>query len=78
MPIKVYVCVQTNPGQTKNVYAALKKVPGVVQCHEVIGPYDIVAELEVANLTDVPPILSQRVRTIPGIDRTTSLVTFPE
>jgi DNA-binding Lrp family transcriptional regulator len=78
MRIKAYILVATDPGQTKNVYDAIKAVPGVVECHEVMGPYDIVAELEVDNLTDVPPILSGRIRAIPGIESTTSLVTFPE
>lgn len=78
MPIKAYVLVVTNPGATKKVFAALKDLPGVVGCHEVMGPYDIVVELQVNSLTDVPPILSDRIRTVPGIESTTSLVTFPE
>jgi DNA-binding Lrp family transcriptional regulator len=76
--IKAYVLVVTNPGETKNVYAAAKATPGVVEIHEVMGPYDIVIEIEVDSLSDVPPILSDRIRTIPGIESTTSLVTFPD
>jgi len=76
--IKAYVLVVTNPGETKSVVAALDAVPGVKERHEVMGPYDIVIELEVASLSDVPPILSDKIRSIPGIESTTSLVTFPE
>jgi DNA-binding Lrp family transcriptional regulator len=76
--VKAYVLVVANPGATKAVYAALQKVKGIVECHEVMGPYDIVAEIEVENLSDVPPILSDHIRTIPGVESTTSLVTFPE
>jgi DNA-binding Lrp family transcriptional regulator len=78
MAVKAYVLVVTDPGQTKRVYAALKDLPGVVACHEVMGPYDIVVELEADSLTDVPPILSDQIRGIPGIESTTSLVSFPE
>lgn len=78
MSIKAYVLVVTDPGATRSVLTAIKDIAGVVECHEVMGPYDIVAELEVENLTDVPPILSDRIRRIPGIESTTSLVTFPE
>jgi DNA-binding Lrp family transcriptional regulator len=46
--------------------------------HEVMGPYDIVIEIEVESLKDVPPILSDKIRSVPGIESTTSLVTFPE
>ncbi len=75
--IKAYVLVVANPGATKSVYAALRQVKGVTECHEVMGPYDIVAEIEVEELADVPPILGDHIRTIEGVESTTSLVTFP-
>ncbi len=76
--IKAYVLVVTNPGETKAVVAALQGVAGVKELHEVMGPYDLVIELEVESLSDVPPILSDKIRAVPGIESTTSLVTFPE
>ena len=75
--IKAYILVVANPGATKTVYDALQKVKGVTQCHQVMGPYDIVAEIEVEDLADVPPILGSHIRTIDGVENTTSLVTFP-
>ena len=78
MAVKAYVLVVTDPGATKRVYDALAKIPGVVELHEVMGPYDIIVELDVANLVDVPPILSTHIRSVPGIQSTTSLVSFPE
>jgi DNA-binding Lrp family transcriptional regulator len=76
--IKAYVLVVTDPGQTKNVVNAIRQVEGVKELHEVMGPYDIVIELEVQSLSEVPPILSDKIRAVPGIESTTSLVTFPE
>ena len=76
--IKAYVLIVANPGATKAVYTALRKVKGVSDCYEVMGPYDIVAEVQVEDLADVPPILSDHIRTIPGVESTTSLVTFPK
>jgi DNA-binding Lrp family transcriptional regulator len=76
--IKAYVLVVTNPGTTRDVVSAVAGIKGVVEMHEVMGPYDIVIEIEVESLKDVPPILSDQIRAIPGIESTTSLVTFPE
>jgi DNA-binding Lrp family transcriptional regulator len=78
MKIKAYVLIVTDPGHTKAVLNAIRAVPGVVESHEVMGPYDIIAELEVDSLTDLPPIISDGIRGIGGIESTTSLVTFPE
>lgn len=75
--IKAYVLIVSNPGATKSVFNAIRDIPGVMECHEVMGPYDIVAEIEVEDLSDVPKILSEHIRTIRGVESTTSLVTFP-
>lgn len=76
--IKAYVLIVTNPGATRRVAESLKALPDVDEIHEVMGPYDIVVELVVENLSEVPPILADRIRTLEGIQSTTSLVAFPE
>ena len=76
--IKAYVLIVTNPGATRRVAEALRALPDVDEIHEVMGPYDIVVELVVENLSEVPPILADRIRTLDGIQSTTSLVAFPE
>ena len=76
--IKAYVLIVTDPVKTKEVYAQLQEIREIVEVHEVMGPYDIVCEIQVQDLTQIPPILGERVRRIQGIESTTSLVTFPE
>ena len=78
MTVKAYVLVVTDPGKTKRVVQAMRDVPGIIEMHEVMGPYDIVVEIEVANLQDIPPILGEKIRVIEGIESTTSLVTLPD
>ena len=76
--IKAYILIVANPGATTQVYDALQKVKGVTRCSQVMGPYDIVVEIEVEDLADVPPILGSHIRTIEGVENTTSLVTLPD
>jgi DNA-binding Lrp family transcriptional regulator len=78
MSIKAYVLIVTDPGKTKDVYQEVNSIDGISEIHEVMGPYDIVVELEVGSLQEIPPILGDRIRPIAGIQSTTSLVTFPE
>lgn len=75
--IKAYVLIVTQPGATRRVAEQLAEVPAIAEIHEVMGPYDIVVEIEAETLTDVPPILSDSIRTLDGIQSTTSLVAFP-
>ena len=78
MTVKAYVLVVTDPGKTRRVKQALRDVPGITELHEVMGPYDLVVEIEVANLQEIPPILGEKIRSIEGIESTTSLVTLPD
>jgi DNA-binding Lrp family transcriptional regulator len=75
--VKAYVLIVTHPGSTRAVLEELAGIPNVRSIHEVMGPYDVVVELVTESLTDIPPILSDRIRTVEGIQSTTSLVAFP-
>jgi DNA-binding Lrp family transcriptional regulator len=76
--IKAYVLVVTDPGKTRSVREAMQQIPGIEELHEVMGPYDLVVELKVESLQDIPQILGERIRTLDGIQSTTSLVTLPD
>jgi DNA-binding Lrp family transcriptional regulator len=78
MAIKAYVLVVTDPTKTKHVHEEISKVAGVAELHEVMGPYDIVVEVQVESLQEIPTILGERIRTIDGIQSTTSLVTLSD
>ena len=78
MPVKAYVLIIAQPGKTHHVIQAVRAIKGVIESHEVMGPYDIVAEIEATTLSDIPPILGDQIRRIDGVESTTSLVTFPE
>ena len=76
--VKAYVLIVTDPGATHRVAVAIRAIPFISEVHEVMGPYDIVAELDAPSLTEVPGILADRIRVLPGILSTTSLVAFPD
>ena len=77
MAVKGYILIVTDPLHTREVYAALRGIPQISDVSEVMGPYDIVAEITVQDLSEIPAILSGQIRRLPGVESTTSLVTFP-
>lgn len=76
--VKTYVLIVTDPGATHRVAVAIRTLQYVTEVHEVMGPYDIVAEIETAGLNDIPAILADQIRRLDGIQSTTSLVAFPD
>lgn len=78
MAIKAFVLIVVDPAKTIDVYNRLSAVEGISEVYQVMGPYDIVAVVEVPNLTDVPSVISRHIRAVEGIESTTTCVTFPE
>ncbi len=74
---KAYALVVAELGAMKQVVAALRALDGVTDVQEVMGPYDIVVQLETDNDMRLMPVLLDTVRTVGGIQSTTTLVAFP-
>jgi DNA-binding Lrp family transcriptional regulator len=75
--VKAYVLIVTQPGATRRLVNAIRELDHVIEVHEVMGPYDIVAEIETESIQEIPGILAEQIRTLDGIQSTTSLVAFP-
>ncbi|MFN8507194.1 MAG: Lrp/AsnC ligand binding domain-containing protein [Dehalococcoidia bacterium] len=78
MSVKAFVLIVVDPAKTVTVFEQLRAVSGIAEVYQVMGPYDIVAVVEVPNLTDVPSVISRHIRAVDGIESTTTCVSFPE
>lgn len=76
--VKAFVLIVVDPAKTVEVYEKLRTVEGISEVYQVMGPYDIVAVVQVSSLTEVPTVISRHIRAIEGIESTTTCVTFPE
>jgi DNA-binding Lrp family transcriptional regulator len=72
--VKAFVLITVDTARTMEVVQALATVPEVRAVHEVMGPYDIVLEMETPQFDDVTAILRQRIRPIQGVRNTLTCV----
>ncbi len=70
MPIRAYVLINTQIGQTQKVVEELKKIPEVKRIDVIMGPYDIIVEVEVANYEDISKLLLEKFQSISSINHT--------
>jgi len=75
--VKAFVLIVVDPARTVEVYEHLRSVDGIAEVYQVMGPYDIVAVVEVAGLNEVPSVISRQIRSIEGVESTTTCVSFP-
>lgn len=75
--IRAIMMVEVSGKNTKRVAQALRGLPEVHALHSTNGAFDLIAEIECANLGEFDRLLSD-VRTIEGIERSeTSLLLAP-
>jgi DNA-binding Lrp family transcriptional regulator len=74
---KAYVLIGTDPSKTKVIVTQLREIPGIREVNEVIGPYDVVAEVDIREMSDMTTILRQKIRSIEGVKSTVTCVAMP-
>ncbi|MHC1586266.1 MAG: Lrp/AsnC family transcriptional regulator [Candidatus Hecatellaceae archaeon] len=64
MPI-AFVLLTVRPGSEEKVVNDLKKIPSVKRVFRICGPYDILAELEIEDLSTLKEVVEEKIRKIP-------------
>ncbi len=75
MAANAYILITAEPAHTERVLERLNAIGGT-QVREVLGPYDIVVELEADTPEDITQILRHRVRPISGVLNTVTCLWF--
>ncbi|MBI4300326.1 MAG: Lrp/AsnC ligand binding domain-containing protein [Chloroflexi bacterium] len=77
MSVKAYVLVVTDTAKTQGVVRQMRAVPGIAEAYRIMGPYDIVAVLDVEDLSDIQVVLRENIRRIDGVESTLTCVVIP-
>ncbi len=75
MMTKAYVLINSEIAYTKQVVEQLREVSGLSEAHEVLGPYDIVAEVQAVDIESILRILQEEIRGIVGVRDTVTCIT---
>ncbi len=70
MAVKAYVLVQAQLGKARSVAKAVAKVRGVKMVHAVTGVYDVIAYLELSNMTALSEQVIKKIQSVKGVERT--------
>ena len=75
MATNAYVLITVDPKRTQEVVERLRGVAGT-SVREVLGPYDIVVELEADTEEDLTAMIRHKVRPVSGITNTVTCLWF--
>lgn len=74
MAVRAFVLITVDALRTREVIDQLKKNKRLKAVNEVLGPYDIVVEVETPELDDVTTVLRDDIRPVSGIRNTLTCV----
>ena len=72
---KAYVLINVDTAYTAQVVQRISGLSGVGEVHEVLGPFDVVAEVETTGMENIVMVLRQEIRVIPGVRNTMTCIT---
>ncbi len=71
----LYLLVETELGRLEEVARRVRAIPSVVEVQGVTGPFDLIVKVQAEHINAALDIVMSRIRRVPGIKRTETLVT---
>jgi DNA-binding Lrp family transcriptional regulator len=75
MPSAV-ILLSVDASRTTRIAETVAELPGVTEVYSVAGNFDIVAVVRVATNEDLADLVTDRIRPIPGIVNSQTLIAF--
>jgi DNA-binding Lrp family transcriptional regulator len=69
------VLVRLNAGREKSTLKSIKETKGVAHVSAVYGRWDVVVDVEAEDLPGMTQVVVEKIRAIPGVASTETLVT---
>ncbi|AEH43965.1 Transcription regulator AsnC-type [Thermodesulfatator indicus DSM 15286] len=70
MALKAYILINTQIGKTSEVAETLKNMPEVKRLDIIMGPYDIIAEVETKDHDELSDMVIRKLQRIDYIQHT--------
>jgi len=70
MVVKAFVLVQAQLGRARAVSRAVERVKGVKMVFAVTGVYDVIAYLEMRDMSTLSELVIKKIQSVKGVERT--------
>lgn len=74
MSAKGMVLVKIEPGEEKQVFEGIRKLPGVNEVTGVFGAWDAVCQVEATDLKTLAQVVIEKIRSLRGVVETETLI----
>jgi DNA-binding Lrp family transcriptional regulator len=71
----LYLLVETEMNRLEEVMRRVRAIPHVVEVEAVTGPFDLIVKIRADHINEALDIVVHKIRKVPGIKGTETLVT---
>ena len=75
--MKAFVLVKVATGREKETMKAIRAIPVIEDAHFLFGDFDYILTVSSSDYFALSRLVSQRVRKLPGVERTATLLEAP-
>ena len=68
--VRAYVLISTQPGKAMDVVSHMNGEEGIVQSDAITGEYDVIAQVEAADVAGVGALIVEKIQRIEGVFKT--------
>lgn len=72
----VFVMIKADPAHLQSVADAVAELESYSEMYSIAGAYDLLVKLYVESFDEVPEIVTEKIRTIPHVRETETILTF--
>lgn len=77
-PMRVgFVLIEVAPHHESKVYESLRKVKEIEELHGLFGEWDLLAKIVADDLDAISETVVRKIRSLPGVIRTDTLIGAP-
>jgi DNA-binding Lrp family transcriptional regulator len=77
MKTTAFVLAEATVGKAREVAKALRASPSIKAVDLVTGPYDLIVQVEGDDINAIGQLVVGQIQSIPGIQRTLTLISTP-
>jgi len=78
MALKAFILMEIQVGKKEGILKDLRDLKGVREAHFVTGPYDVIAVLELEDVTDLASLIGVRIPSIANVTKTVTCIAMDD
>ena len=76
--VHAFIMVKTGAGESEQLLAPIREIPSVTEAHIVAGVYDVIAEIDTAEVYDVLKTATTSIQGLQGVEETRTYISLDD